>query len=281
MEEFQPISPTKKSEEFRDYATSARQEKVFAFYQKQHKNQTVEFNRKIREQFEGRPKISMGLWEMLRFLDDVEDSSDPDTNLSQMAHALQTAESVRRMFPEQKYDWFHLVGLIHDLGKVLTVTDEEKGFHALEQWAVAGDTFPVGCAFDESCVFHDLFRANPDFNDDRYSSKLGIYSDHCGLSNVMMSWGHDEYLYQVCVRNKCSLPRKALSIIRFHSFYPWHGKGAYKYLTDSSDAEALKWVKKFNEHDLYSKAHELPDFAILRDYYKTLIEKYFPEKLNW
>ena len=31
----------------------------------------------------------------------------------------------------------------------------------------------------------------------RYNSKLGIYKEGCGIENVMMSWGHDEYLYHV------------------------------------------------------------------------------------
>ena len=31
----------------------------------------------------------------------------------------------------------------------------------------------------------------------RYNTKLGIYEENCGLDNVLMSWGHDEYLYQV------------------------------------------------------------------------------------
>jgi hypothetical protein len=35
-----------------------------------------------------------------------------------------------------------------------------------------------------------------------------------GLKNVHMSWGHDEYLYQVCVRNGSTLPEQALYMIR-------------------------------------------------------------------
>ena len=38
--------------------------------------------------------------------------------------------------------WLPLVGLIHDCGKILGITGE------LPQWAIVGDTFPVGCAFD-------------------------------------------------------------------------------------------------------------------------------------
>lgn len=54
----------------------------------------------------------------------------------------------------------------------------------------------------------------------------------------MLSWGHEEasndfeifhgcaksllqYLYNV-FKHQSSLPREALAMIRYHSFYPWH-----------------------------------------------------------
>lgn len=37
------------------------------------------------------------------------------------------------------------------------------------QWAVVGDTFPVGCRPQASVVFHDsTFQDNPDLQDPRY-----------------------------------------------------------------------------------------------------------------
>jgi inositol oxygenase len=39
-----------------------------------------------------------------------------------------------------------------------------------------------------------------------------------------------EYLYQVLVRNKCTLPAQGLYIIRYHSFYAHHQKHAYDHL---------------------------------------------------
>ena len=59
--------------------------------------------------------LELGIWEALEYLDTFIDDSDPDTNMSQLQHALQTAESIREMYPSQEYDWFHLTGLIHDL----------------------------------------------------------------------------------------------------------------------------------------------------------------------
>jgi len=213
----------------------------------------------------------------MEYLTKLVDASDPDTDLSQMQHALQTAESIRKKYPEEKDDWFPLVGLIHDLGKILALSPKMGE----PQWCTVGDTFPVGCAFSEKCVFPQTFAPNPDMKHPVYSTKLGIYTEGCGLRNVHMSWGHDEYLYQVCVRNGSTLPESALYMIRYHSFYPWHKEGAYEHLLDDHDRSMLKWVKEFNQFDLYSKADQTYDPVELAVHYKKLIRKYFPEKLRW
>lgn len=49
-------------------------------------------------------------------LNDLVDESDPDADIPNIVHAFQTAERIRMDFPDD--DWFHLTGLIHDLGKV-------------------------------------------------------------------------------------------------------------------------------------------------------------------
>ena len=41
------------------------------------------------------------------------------------------------------------------------------------------------------------FKENPDYNNPAYNTKNGIYSEGCGLDNVMISWGHDDYMYLV------------------------------------------------------------------------------------
>lgn len=49
-------------------------------------------------------------------LNDLVDESDPDIDVPNIVHAFQTAERIRIEHPD--LDWFHLTGLIHDLGKV-------------------------------------------------------------------------------------------------------------------------------------------------------------------
>ncbi|KAK4384482.1 Inositol oxygenase 5 [Sesamum angolense] len=128
-----------------------------------------------------------------------------------------------------------------DLGKVLCL----PSFGELPQWAVVGDTFPVGCAFDESIVHHKYFKDNSDINNPAYNTKNGIYQEGCGLDQVLMSWGHDEYMYLVAKENGTTLPSVALFIIRFHSFYPMHKAGAYAHLMNEEDRKNLEWLNIF------------------------------------
>jgi len=63
----------------------------------------------------------MNILDALDKLNDLVDESDPDVNIPNIVHAFQTAERIRADHPT--LDWFHLTGLIHDLGKViLTMT---------------------------------------------------------------------------------------------------------------------------------------------------------------
>ena len=47
-----------------------------------------------------------------------------------------------------------------------------------------------------------------------FSTENGIYEPGCGLDNVLISWGHDEYLYRVLKHNKCTIPDEGMAMIR-------------------------------------------------------------------
>ena len=190
---------------YRDYDDPAR-EGIREFYRQNHRHQTYDFVRCKKAAFGGLDRARMSVFEALAFLDTLVDDSDPDIELSQLQHLLQTSEAIREDGHEE---WFVLTGLLHDLGKVLCLFDEP-------QWAVVGDTFPVGCAFSDKIVYHEYFSANPDTAEPRYQGRHGVYEEGCGLRNVDLSWGHDEYLYQVL---ESRLPEPALYMIRYHSFY--------------------------------------------------------------
>jgi inositol oxygenase len=264
---FQATNPNKKKEEFRDYRSNVRPG-VREFYQQNHRYQTLAFVQAKKQEYLPLRMRRMGMWEALEYLNTLVDDSDPDTDLSQIEHLLQTAEAIRR---DGHPRWFILTGLLHDLGKVLCLFGEP-------QWAVVGDTFPVGCAFSDQVVFPEFFADNPDAQVPAYQTPCGIYSEHCGLENVHLSWGHDEYLYHVV---KDYLPPEGLAMIRYHSCYAIHRERGYDHLLNGRDHEMMHWVRAFNPYDLYTKSAERPDVAKLRPFYEELIAEYFPPVLNW
>ncbi|RDW73069.1 putative inositol oxygenase [Coleophoma cylindrospora] len=256
--------------QFRQYEDAC--DRVKNFYREQHEKQTVAYNLKARNNFKSKTRAEMSIWEAMEKLNTLIDESDPDTSLSQIEHLLQSAEAMRR---DGRPRWMQLTGLIHDLGKLLFFYDAEG------QWDVVGDTFPVGCAFDKAIIYPDTFKNNPDSNDPIYSSKFGIYSPGCGLDNIMLSWGHDEYLYHI-VKDQSTLPQEALAMIRYHSFYPWHTGNAYQEFMDEHDEKMLEAVRAFNPYDLYSKSDDVPSIEELKPYYLELIDEFFPTRvIKW
>ena len=264
-----PENPSeKKEEDFRDYKSSKRAKSVKEFYKLNHQYQTYDFVCDKEATFLQFNQRKMSLWDALEFLNTLVDDSDPDIELDQLQHLLQTSEAIRA---DNHPDWFVLTGLLHDIGKVLCLFGEP-------QWAVVGDTFPVGCSFSKSIVHSEYFSLNPDSSNPKYQNKFGVYKENCGLENVKMSWGHDEYLYQIV---KDYLPKEALYMIRYHSFYSQHKENAYNHLMDNTDIKMFEWVRKFNAYDLYSKAPVPPDSKALRPYYEDLVSKYLPDTLNF
>ena len=135
--------------DYRDYANADAG--VRRFYQQNHERQTLAFAREKRDAYGQLGQRRMGVWECCEYLDTLIDESDPDTSLSQIEHCLQTAEGIRA---DGHPDWFVLAGLVHDLGKILCLFGEP-------QWAVTGDTFPLGCAFSDAIVYPECFAATP------------------------------------------------------------------------------------------------------------------------
>jgi inositol oxygenase len=257
----------KTEEQFRQYDAEANPG-VAEFYRLNHQFQTHDYVMGKEKEYFGLDKGMKSIWEAAEFLNTLVDDSDPDTDLTQIEHLLQTSEAIRR---DGHPRWFVLTGFIHDLGKVLCLWGEP-------QWGVVGDTFPVGCAYSKDIVFPEYFAANPDLKNPLYQTKYGIYQPNCGLENVHMSFGHDGYIGKV-MQNY--MPEESLYMLKYHSFYAAHRHGAYRHLMTDHDVEMLDWVNKFNVYDLYSKGHTKPNVAEIKPYYDDLFAEFFPEKIAW
>ncbi|XP_052752073.1 inositol oxygenase-like [Galleria mellonella] len=263
-------------EAFRDYTiddSDPIRERVKRTYYEMHSNMTVDFVKSKMEKWLKFNHFKSTIKDALIKLNELVDESDPDTDLPNIVHAFQTAEKIREDYPDD--DWFHLTGLIHDLGKVMAFYNEP-------QWCVVGDTFVVGCKWGKNVVYgDDSFKNNPDTYNTKYNTDYGMYQPNCGLENLMLSWGHDEYLYRFLIHNKAKLPKEAFYMIRYHSFYPWHAGGDYQHLLKEGDEKIRESVLKFNRYDLYTKSAAIPDVEALWPYYESLIDKYMPGILEF
>ncbi|KAL5175226.1 Inositol oxygenase 2 [Glycine soja] len=102
------------------YGESERHKSVKEFYRQQHIGQTYEFAKKMTEEYGKLNRVEM-------------------------------TEAARKDYPNE--DWLHLTALIHDLGKVLLL----PSFGGLPQWTVVGDSFSLGCAFQEANTHFKLY----------------------------------------------------------------------------------------------------------------------------
>ena len=261
---------------FRNYTID---ENIKELYKNLRTNQTVDYVKNSLEKYCNFSRV-ITIWKALEKLNNFIDVSDPDINLPNIHHLFQTAEAIRKDgYPK----WLQMTGLIHDLGKILYLKGcDEDGTTVKEQWGIVGDTFIVGCKIPDSVVFPEFNELNPDSQNPEYNTKYGIYKKNCGLDNTMCSFGHDEYLYQLLQYNRkeglCNLPDEALTIIRYHSLYPWHKEGEYKHLMNEKDKKRLRLVKMFNKYDLYTKKDENIDLKSLKRYYDDLIGIFFPKR---
>jgi inositol oxygenase len=295
---------------FRNYISSIYQERIEETYKKMLQNQTSEYVKQKKKEYSIFNK-KLNIWNIIALLDNIKDESDPDSDLPQIIHAYQTALSIKTKYLNDisiqslfsdsewsklpikyrkdynmslksyyshiiEWDWFPLVGLIHDLGKILLIDE----FGQLPQWSVVGDTFPINCDLSTNYVFYNKL-----YHNSNKSLIDSIYKPYCGFDKVLFSWGHDEYMASVLEYNNTILPKEAIYIIRFHSFYSWHTPKSksrgYTHLASNYDWEMLPLLKAFQKADLYSKASAIPNVQEIKKEYNFLIEKYLNSDLIW
>lgn len=319
--------------------------RVRKFYLEQHTHQTLGFARSMAEEFDqimaealaaqkrgDRQHLQQMVAErrivlaspmaMLFELEKWIDVSDPDIALGNAYHGFQAAEALRAELDRPKVDLTPdelaqalIIALFHDVGKVLAAT---MGF---PQWAVVGDTFPLGCDVEDSVVYKTLpitddlrvelrddetfsayfarhqddvamssFALNSDYTfRGRFrglpgmanGGVYGIYRPQVGLDNLIMAFGHDEYAYRVFAA-QTTMAKEFLDVLRFHSFYPLHTGGSYQWVLSKADEPSMRWIRRFNPFDLYSKCESLPPIGELRAYYQKLVDKFaLQEEFIW
>lgn len=163
--------PAAVSEKYRcSFESGARQ--IYA----QHLGQSLADIERLKKKYSKKKMGRMKVFEALKLLGQCVDPSDFELCCtSQLVHALQTAEY---LYENGHKDEMIALGLIHDIGKILLLTDE--------------DPANIVCP----------------------NQPVGTYSRGCGLDSINVTWNHDEYAYE---KLKAYLPEDYAWLLRFHS----------------------------------------------------------------
>jgi inositol oxygenase len=302
---------------YRNYEILDTESKVEFTYKCMLENQNVEFVSKNKNIYTSEPFKKYNFWVMMDKLDTIIDESDPDTDLPQIIHNCQAAESIENRYISENYklknvnikdlfndiewndlpekykqeynttmdkyyshlddwSWFPLIGFFHDAGKVMLLDE----FGKLPQWAVVGDTFPLGLKLADNFVYF-----NKNYHKENIDLQENKYQKYCGFNKLLFSWSHDEYMASFMERNG-KFPDEATYIVRYHSFYSWHtprnNKRGYTEFANEKDWKMLPLLKAFQKADLYSKTRIVPDIDLVKSKYNGLVLKYFEKTdLNW
>lgn len=180
---------------FRNYTDSKFQDRVERTYSQMQINQTLDFVLKNKQKYFKLEHGKMDVYQVFKLLEKIIDESDPDSDMPQIIHAYQSAESIfefaidenkinlrgdldiKTLFKPQAWDslpakWRDiyqnntlktLYSHIEDwswLALVAFIHDLGKvmlmpEFGGLPQWAVVGDTYVVAAPFASANVFFD------------------------------------------------------------------------------------------------------------------------------
>ena len=291
--------------------------KVENTYKKMLENQNIDFLDTMKKKY--LPKKKYDIWYIINKFNSIIDESDPDSDLPQIVHAYQTAESIKNRFLNDDFTLKEDINIrdifsdnewnnLPDKYKIVYQNTFKKyysnieywdwlylvgfihdlgkillldDFGGLEQWSVVGDTFPLGQKLDKSYIYE-----KKNFHKNNQDLLIDTYKNFCGFESIKMSWGHDEFLASVLEFNNSNIPKEGVYIIRFHSFYSWHTppnstKRGYENLANDYDWYMLPLLKLFQKSDLYSKTRKIPNEKDIMQNLNFLINKYSCDQLIW
>lgn len=216
-------------------------------YKQSWAKQSIEYVLKMKQQYSGFNLCKMDIYKALSLMKDLpchcfKIKSEESSNVQEISirsFLFSMAEEARKCGHP---DWFQLIALIHDLGRVIKLIDKTsiKDFQDYD-WTIAIMSRVVGCNPSQSTSFKEFSYLRSDSNDSRYNTNLGIYHEGCGIENLLLTWTGQEYLYSMLKHNEVELPDEGLAIIRYFLLNEWHTHNEFQSL-QSFDDEDLKYL---------------------------------------
>ena len=239
------------------------------------KTQSVDYVSTMREKYSAFELCTMSIREALDLAQNL--SANPfsisarertyiDSHLPSVRTLLfYTAELARK---EGHPDWVQFVALIHGLASALacanlnrssasTAVTNHEGKDDRDSdfdWTIYVDARVMGCKTSKQSTFHEFRHLNPDKDNPRYNTTSGLYREHVGLENVLLSWTSGEYMYHMLEHNEVRLPSEAYTILKLFPLVDWHKRGNHISLSNEADEDVKPFVTDF--HNLFERSRD-------------------------
>jgi len=172
----------------------------------------------------------------------------------------------------------------HELGRVIscidpsTLSDSDEDYN----WTFAIRSRVLGCAPPPRANFGEFRYLDPDLRNQpqSYNTPNGIYQEHCGLEQLLLSWTGPEYMYFMLKHNGASLPEEGFGVLRLFPLGDWHTHDEYINFTNHMDAEMKECVFDFDKlrkrirRECVEDLSEEEGDTLWEDYYENLAYKY-------
>jgi inositol oxygenase len=260
-----------------------------SYYQRLWSTQTVSFIESMHREFLGFNTITMSILEALMLAKEYPADPFSGTGLSVRTMSFAAAEHARN---EGQPDWIQFVALIRGLACAVKSTTRVPQDGAFDWTILDVESRVVGCKATACGAFAEYQRLNPDKNDERYNTHLGMCKPGEGLEHVLLSWTSSEYMYHMMKHNKVSLPGEGYKILKLSPLVDWHSRGKYQELSTIGDEKVKQSVADF--HWLYHRAmlstlkdgKDLSDKSCLsmwHSHYAMIVRKYTGtiKKMAW
>ena len=142
------------------------------------------------------------------------------------------------------WDWLPLVGLILNIGKLLS--SSEIGGAELAQ--ISCDIFPLGCEISRESTFYNECAK---IIKRKSRSRYGNYKQFCGFDNLNLSYSYTSFLINQLQKYRNNrIPQEGMYLLKFCLLTAWHSPKtpihrAYPYLANKFDWKMLPLLKLF------------------------------------
>lgn len=274
---------------------------MLKLYKKKYKFQNVNHVKYLETNYKNLKYKKYDIWKCFEILTKIKDETNIYPEMNEFDYACQVAENlenidleniyitelftreelkylpikykilfnkkIKDMYKNIKYwDWLPLIGLIHNLGKILL----DKEFGKLPAWTVLGEIYPLEISFNKQNIFYEEL-----LKDIKFDKK---FSKFCGFDSLKMCYGFSNFLYNKFKSLNHRISQEGLYIIKYNMFYSWINRKkdycrGYQYYANEKDWEMLPLLKLF---DIYKNIN----IDINKKYQLNEIKKKYKKKIN-